>query len=41
MDVSNDTALGRHIEKLTFEGDPDEDKERHDTLLGLLIDAGT
>lgn len=44
VDVSNDTALGRHIEKLTFENDPDEGKKRYDAFLGLvyaLIDAGT
>ena len=43
-DVSKDTALGRHIEKLTFEGDPDEGKKRYDAFLGLvygLVDAGT
>jgi len=42
--VSKDTALGRHIEKLTFEGDPDEGKKRYEAFLGLvyaLIDAGT
>lgn len=44
MDVSKDTALGRHIEKLTYEGDPDEGMKRYDAFLGLvyaLIDAGT
>jgi histone deacetylase complex regulatory component SIN3 len=43
-DVSNDPALGRHIEKFTFEGDPDEGKKRYEAFLGLvyaLIDAGT
>jgi paired amphipathic helix protein Sin3a len=43
-DVSNDPALGRHIEKLTFEGDPNEGKKRYEAFLGLvyaLIDAGT
>jgi paired amphipathic helix protein Sin3a len=43
IDVSNDPALGRHIEKLTFEGDPDEGKKRYEAFLGLvysLIDAG-
>lgn len=43
MDVSNDAALGRHIEKLTHEGDPDEGKKRYEAFLGLvysLIDSG-
>ncbi len=43
LDVSTDPALGRHIEKLTFEGDPDEGKKRYEAFLGLvysLIDAG-
>mmetsp|Transcript_4507 Transcript_4507/g.10181 ORF Transcript_4507/g.10181 Transcript_4507/m.10181 type:complete len:685 (-) Transcript_4507:271-2325(-) len=44
MDVSKETALGRHIEKLTYEGDVDEGNKRYDAFLGLvyaLIDAGT
>ena len=43
MEVSNDSALGRHIEKITYEGDPDEGKKRYDAFLGLvysLIDSG-
>ncbi|KAL7534835.1 hypothetical protein ACHAXR_006109 [Thalassiosira sp. AJA248-18] len=42
--VSKDTALGRHTEKLTYEGDPDEGMKRYEAFLGLvyaLIDAGT
>jgi paired amphipathic helix protein Sin3a len=42
-EVCKDTALGRHIEKLTFEGDPDEGKKRYDAFLSLifsLLDAG-
>lgn len=42
-EVSKDTALGRHTEKLTFKDDPDEGKKRYDAFLGLLysmIDAG-
>jgi paired amphipathic helix protein Sin3a len=44
VDVSKDTALGRHTEKLTFEGDPNEGAKRYEAFLGLvysLIDAGT
>jgi len=44
MDVSKDTALGRHIEKLTYDGDPNEGIKRYDAFLGLvyaLIDAGS
>ncbi|KAL9182866.1 hypothetical protein ACHAXT_004145, partial [Thalassiosira profunda] len=44
VDVSKDSALGRHIEKLTHEGDPDEGAKRYEAFLGLvysLIEAGT
>mmetsp|Transcript_4506 Transcript_4506/g.10174 ORF Transcript_4506/g.10174 Transcript_4506/m.10174 type:complete len:529 (-) Transcript_4506:116-1702(-) len=36
MDVSKETALGRHIEKLTYEGDGDEGNKRYDAFLGLV-----
>ena len=41
--VSHDTALGRHIEKITYDNDPDEGAKRYEAFLGLvysLIDSG-
>ncbi|KAL3786130.1 hypothetical protein HJC23_010704 [Cyclotella cryptica] len=41
--VSKDTALGRHVEKLSYDGDPKEGKKRYDAFVGLvysLLDAG-
>lgn len=43
-DVSNDLALGKHVEKITFEGDINEGEKRYEAFLDLLyslIDAGT
>jgi paired amphipathic helix protein Sin3a len=42
-EVSCDPALGKHIEKLAFDGDPNEGLKRYESFLGLvyaLIDAG-
>jgi paired amphipathic helix protein Sin3a len=42
-DVSKDTALGRHIEKLTYKGDPEEGTKRYNAFISLvysLLDAG-
>jgi paired amphipathic helix protein Sin3a len=41
--VSKDTALGRHIEKLSHEGDPNESTARYEAFISLiysLLDAG-
>lgn len=41
--VSKDTPLGRHIEKLSCIGDPEEGKKRYEAFIGLvysLLDAG-
>lgn len=43
-EVSSDPTLGKHIEKLTFDGDPNEGTKRYESFVGLvyaLIDAGT
>ena len=42
-EVSKDSALGRHIEKLSYEGDPNEGKARYDAFISLvysLLEAG-
>jgi len=42
-EVSRDVELGRHIEKVTFDGDSEEGAKRYDAFLGLvytLLDAG-
>jgi paired amphipathic helix protein Sin3a len=42
-EVSKDTALGRHIEKLSHEGDPNESTARYEAFISLiysLLDAG-
>ena len=42
-EVSKDHALGRHIEKLSYNGDPNEGKARYDAFISLvytLLDAG-
>lgn len=44
FDVSNDLALGKHIEKLTTNGDVNEGEKRYGAFLDLvysLIDAGS
>jgi len=43
VSVSKDAALGRHIEQLTHDGDPEEGAKRYESFLGLvysLVDSG-